>query len=220
MLSVFQALDRLSLYGRETIQEILLRVIPPALGRLGNDALPERKPITSRHALADLAGQWVGSMLNVGIGSAFEKLSRRKGTASTLAQLRALAEACARLDPKNAVVHYRVGALRILTNSKKEALQSFRQAGKLEKESFQVHEVGARVAAEMTARGLTKNEDIALAVWAAHAACAINTGDEYAITDIRTMVEQKLPDKQSYALLGKPEPLAIAVIREMLSPPK
>jgi hypothetical protein len=216
MLSGHQVLDRLSLYSHGTIQEILLRVIPTALGRLGPEPLPERKPLTGRHALVDLAGQWVGSMLNVQFQPPFEDLSARKGTETTLAQLRALAEACTRLDPKSAIAHYRAGALRILTKAKKEAIQSFRQAGKIERDSFQVHEIGARVAADMTDFGLAKNEDIALAVWAAHAACAINTGSEHAIEDIRQIVDEKLPEKLYYRLLEKPEPLAISVIRDML----
>lgn len=219
-ISGFEALDRLRLYGRATIQEVLLRVIPPALGRLGRDALPERKPITGRHALVDLTGQWVGSMLHTGIGSAFEELAKRKGKTSTLEQLRSLAEACVRLEPKNAVGHYRVGALRILAKSRKDALQSFRQAGKLEKESFEVHEIGARVAADMSVWDLNTNEDIALAVWAAHAACAINTGDEYAINDVRNMVEKKIPEKLFYSISGEPEPLAITVIKDLLPSPK
>jgi hypothetical protein len=93
------------------------------------------------------------------------------------------------------------------------------KAGTLEKESFQVHEIGARVAAEVTDSRLRRNKEIALAVWAAHAACAINTGSEYATKEIWEMVEEKLPKQLLYDFPGKPEPLAIATIREMLSSP-
>lgn len=157
--------------------------------------------------------------MNVDRGDGFERLSKRKGTSATLHQLRMLAEACVRLDPKNAVAHYRLGALFILTDNKNGALESFMKAGTLEKESFQVHEIGARVAAEVTDSRLRRNKEIALAVWAAHAACAINTGSEYATKEIWEMVEEKLPKQLLYDFPGKPEPLAIATIREMLSSP-
>lgn len=214
----FRVLDRMSLYSGETIQEILLRVVPQAMGRLGTGPLPESTPITGRRALVDLAGQWIGSMLNVRFGSAFEKLSQRKGKSSTVNLLRELAEACVRLKPEDPVAHYRLGALWILTNVKEEALQCFRKAGELERQSFQVHEIGARVAAELSGLSLTRYEEIALAVWAAHAACAINTGSEYAIKEVRDMVDKELPEKLIYAVLAKPEPTAVTVIKSMLPP--
>jgi len=63
---------------------------------------------------------------------------------------------------------------------------------------------------------VTKNEEMPLAVWAAHAACAVSTGAKYAIDGVRTIIERTIPEKQPLALLEKPEPIAEIVIKEML----
>jgi hypothetical protein len=60
------------------------------------------------------------------------------------------------------------------------------------------------------------HEDIALAVWAAHAACAINTGSEYALAEVREMLEKKLSGAFYYVAAKTSEPLAITVIKELL----
>jgi len=217
-MSQFQVLDRASLRGRETIQEILLRVIPPILQRLGSDALPETTRYTARRAVVDLAGQWIGSLLSMD-SSAFTELSRRRDKNGTFEQLRTLAGQCVRLQPGAAIGHYRLGALQILTGRRAEALASFRTAGELERHSFLVHQIGAHVAAEMTEFSLNDDEDIQLAVKAAHLACALNTGSGYARSNVEEMIDGKklLSLRQRYRKPEEPEPLAIAVIKEMLT---
>jgi len=215
-MSQFQVLDRASLRGRDTIQEMVLRVIPPILQRLGDDALPETTSYTARRAVVDLAGQWIGSLLSMD-GTAFKELSRRRDKNTTLEQLRTLAEQCVRLQPGAAFGHYRLGALQILTGKKPEALASFRAAGELERRSFLVDQIGAQVAADMTDFNLNDDEDIELAVWAAHSACALNTGSEYAKTQVRESIDEKRPRRLRYLQPGAPDPVAIAVIKEMLA---
>jgi hypothetical protein len=214
--SEFRVLDRASLRGSKTIQEILLRVIPLILARLGTDPLPDTGHFSARHAAVDLAGQWIGSLLS-GDGRGFEDLSNRRGRDGTLRELRRLAEQCVRLQPAAAIGHYRLGALQILTGKGKEAVASFRTAGKLERQSFLVHQIGAQVAAEMTDLRLNNDEDIELAVWAAHSACALNVGSEHAKSQVQTNIDEKRPRRMRYRQPGAPEPLGIAVIKELLA---
>lgn len=209
-------LDRVSVNSHTTIQEMLLRVIPNGLCRLGKNPIQETTPVSGRSAFVDLAGQWIGSILNVDIGSSFEKIARRKGAPSTIVVLREMAEACVMLKPDDPIGHYRLGTLHILAGASDSAIGSFKYAGGLEKKSFLIHEIGAQVAADLSSYALSKDEDVALAVWAAHAACAINTGSERAIREIWKMVDEDLPKKLMYTLLEKPEPIAITAIKRML----
>jgi len=63
---------------------------------------------------------------------------------------------------------------------------------------------------------LRDDEERALAILAAHAASAINTGSEYSIAEIRKMVEEDLPEKLYWKLLKKEAPVAVRVLNEML----
>jgi hypothetical protein len=69
----------------------------------------------------------------------------------------------------------------------------------------------------MTDFNLNDDEDIELAVWAAHSACALNTGSEYAKTQVRESIDEKRPRRLRYLQPGAPDPVAIAVIKEMLA---
>jgi hypothetical protein len=212
----FRVMDQISMYGREAVQDILVRVVPRAIGELGPGPLPVSTPITSKMAIVEIAGQWIGSMFNWFNKSTFEELKGRRGETSTIGLLAEIARACVRLKPDDPILFYRLGALMVLKNAADEAVHAFTKAGEIEKRTFQVHEIGARVAASMINIDSSWGDETGLSAWAAHAACAINTGSESSIREIGKLVEEEIPNKTLYKELGWPEPTAITVIKKML----
>ena len=210
--------DRLYWASSKAIDKILrhlvfeaFRLFPevPAAAEAG-DAIP-----TARAQLIDIIGSWVGHQLSGKIYRSGDDLWATTGFKRFAQQLDSVIEKCTKLAPNDPAHQYRLGSIACLLGDKHRALRAFREAGKLEAQAGFIGTIGATVAAGMTLdeadRGGILEEKLALARFAAHAACAISTGDEYAVKDIREQLK-----KSTVVILRTETPVAISIVEELL----
>lgn len=216
--SIPKLLDQFNIHGEETIQKVLARLIPLAMGNIAIAREMNHKDTSIRVAIADLAGQWIGTMLNVSNNSSSQQSHRTKPIKSSIKPLIEIGKSCIEIRPSDPIPHYRLGSLYVIAGEQEKAIQHFTKAGTLEENNFQDNSSGASVTAYISMLDISRhnNAEIEMAVWAAHAACTINSRDTYLINNIRKMVEEDIPKKLHYNIIDLPEPPAIQIIKAML----
>jgi hypothetical protein len=216
--SWLNSFDRLYRASSKAINRIMLHLVFEAfrlLPQLPVAAEAGENIPSARAQLIEIIGSWVGHQLSGRMYLFGDDLWQKTGSRRFAQQLYSLIEKCAKLMPSNPAHMYRLGAIACLLGDKSSALQAFREAGKLDAQSGLVGTIGARVAAGMALEeaesGGLRKEELALARFAAHAACAINTGDEFTVEGIRGQLK-----KSVVVMLHAKPPIAISVVEELL----
>jgi len=211
--------DELQTLSYGALDGVLLQLVTDASellsgARAYDDVLPSAKL-----QLADLVSDWVGYQLQGPIVRLREEQSLwgRGKIAQVASHLAFVLEECADVRGNRAVDFYRLGALACLRQNKEEALKHFRRAMELDS-PVSVHPIGAKVAAEMALNDALRNyssEPFGFARFAAHAASALSTGDEFAIRSFPKMMRDNTM-LQLQIEVGK-KPLSIAVVEGLLA---
>jgi hypothetical protein len=135
--------------------------------------------------LTEITGRWVGNQL------ARDTLERR-----SLRQLHAMASKCAELLPKDANQFYRLGAIECILRDEKKALSHFQQAGRLDLLARDIDPVSemsvASIFLDHADNQVGEKRELTLAKFAAHAARAINTANEFTLGRLREMMHESM----------------------------
>jgi hypothetical protein len=227
--------DRISLSSGKAIEEILTHSVFDFFPLLPNQPVAEDIIPTAAEALVALTGRWAGHQLT---GETFSGQDwwRNIGKERFARQLCSILSDCTQRLPNRSEHYYRLGAVSCLLGEVDSAVEKFREAGKLDTRSDKIRPIGAYVLAEEALRELHStrgNEELKLARFAGHAACAIQCGGD---RDIREMLEEQLSKSESaqearkknnrdwlfFAMLRidpSKKPVAITVVEELLKQP-
>lgn len=202
--------DRLYLASSEMTNSLVLHLVTNALQFLPKEPISDEVLPSAKAQLVEIAGKWIGLQL---AKDNDESLWERVSPKRIAVQLYAIAEKCSLLIPNTSEHFYRLGAIACILGEKEKALHNFKLAGEVDALSTRVHSIAACVLAE---RALENNGDkeFSLARFAAHAACAINTKDVYALKQIQEAMDKAstIPKDSS-----TPKPISVLVVETMLS---
>jgi hypothetical protein len=177
---------------------------------------------TADAVLVDLAGRWIGHQF-LGTLISGENRWETTGKQRFARQLHSVLSKCSQLMPNRPEHFYRRGAVSCILGEKLCAIHDFQEAGRLDALSDNLRWNGPIVAAETALNALDRasgtEQDVAVALFAAQAACAINSGSEAKVRDI---IEKPPADSTFFTDLEyvpDSKPVAIMVIEELLKKP-
>ncbi len=185
--------DRLSTFGARrmaiTIREHLAYDVLPLISKhLWHQTL---NPSCSALA-AEIVSAWAGHHLSghyqVFGGWTYQDPWLQVGNRRFAEQLRSILTRCTELRPDQSLHRYRLGAVECILGHEREALHEFRLAIEHDRLSPGVQEIGASVLADFET-GPMRVDDLSLARYAAHMACAIGVAEDSAIAELSEKVK-------------------------------
>ncbi len=209
----FKYLDQLYLSSDDLIDKLVLDLVTDALRVLPNEPLTSEIFPSANAQLVEIAGKWVGHQFADRFGDRDDSLWDTLGQQKVAEQLYTIAEKCSLVLPERSEHFYRLGAIACMLQDTEKAIAHFKRAGELDSHSTKVHHIGAQVKAEQELES-KKNDELTLARFATHAACAINTGNEFSIRQIKEAME--ISSKVGLFKLRESMPVSILVIQKML----
>jgi hypothetical protein len=217
----FGAWDKLRLSASKAINNLMTHLAFESFSVLPEEPIPDTFLPSASSQLTELIGKWIGHQLASSLYKGQDDLWKRFPEEQFTRQLRSLADKCTRIQPARSEHFYRLGAIYCLLKDKPAALRAFRQASKLDASGSHMDHVGAGVMADMALSDADRDsadEEHAFGRFAAHAACALGSGE----TSARNSIAEKMAQSIAVQLTehaperNQVSATAIAVVRELL----